>query len=364
MKINYLTEEELDKSLQIEDLSLNENHAIGIMMREIKSTIEKKYGKDIYVVRNSPIVGVKDNYDNLYYPAEDITKSSRYTRWLNKNEILRTQVTSAIPNILKNHTEDDSIYMVPGLVYRRDVIDRNHVGEPHQCDVWRVSRVKKYTREDLLDLVGTIVNAILPNCEWRYNETNHNYTKDGIEVEVLKDGNWLEILECGLILPKLLDDNGLISSEWSGLALGLGLDRAVMIRKQIPDIRLLRQTDIRIAKQMMNLDKYKEVSSYPCINRDISIAILKETDDELLGDEIRRLSNNTDWIEEIVIKSETIYEELPNLIRERLGMDNTMKNVLVSIKMRALEHTLVKQEANIIIEDLYRKVHKGSKGYV
>ena len=364
MKINYLTNEELDKSLQIEDLSLNENHAIGQMIKKIKTAIEEKYCKELIVIEKSPIVDVKDNYDNLYYPTEDITKSSRYTRWIDENTILRTQVTSAIPDILRNHTKKDAIYMVPGLVYRRDVIDRTHISTPTQCDIWRVSSVSKYTRTELLDLVDTVVNAILPNCEWRYNETNHYYTKDGIEVEVLYNVNWLEILECGLILPKLLDDCGLDSNIYSGIASGMGLDRAVMLRKGITDIRLLRHSDPRIAKQMTNLDLYKEVSNYPNTKRDISIAVLKDIDDELLGDQVRNYINNSEWIEEIEIKSETNYEDLPSHVSNRLGMDNSMKNILMGLKLRALDKTLNKKEVNSVIEDLYRKIHTGIRGYV
>ena len=366
MKINYLTQMEVDNCLRITDLSdeINGKHAINIMMNEIKNGIASKYNIEPTIIRNFPIVSTKDNYDNLYYPQDTITKSSRYTRWVDENTILRTQVTSGVPNTLKTHTGDDVIYLLPGLVYRRDVIDKTHVGEPHQCDIWRVSSLHKYTREDLLDLVNTVVNSILPGSKWRYNETNHYYTDDGIEVEVLKNGEWLEILECGVIPNKLLEDNGLDPSVYSGLALGLGLDRSVMIRKQINDIRLLRHPDPRIAKQMLNLDSYKEVSSYPHVNRDISIAIPIDMDDELLGDEIRTLIDKSDWIEEIVIKSETLYENLPKIAIERLGIDDTMKNVLVGIRSRALDHTLVKEEVNHVIEQLYIKIHRGTRGYV
>lgn len=360
--IKYLTQEELEKSLLISDLTLDTTHAIGIMLSQIKNAIEAKYNVNPQIIRNSPIVDPKYNYDRLYYPQTDITKSSRYTRWISNDKILRTQVTSAVPQILETHKEN-SIYMIPGLVYRRDVIDKTHVGEPHQLDIWKVSN-NKYTRTDLLELVDVIVNTILPNCEWRYNETNHYYTKDGIEVEVLHNGKWLEILECGLILPKLLDDCGLDSQIYGGLALGLGLDRAVMLRKNITDIRLLRHNDPRIAKQMLNLDLYKEVSNYPEVNRDISIAILNDMNDELLGDEIRNLVQNSDIIEEIQIKSETNYNDLPKHVSERLGMNETMKNVLVGIKMRALGTSIKKIEANYIIEQLYSKIHKGSKGYI
>ena len=131
------------------------------------------------------------------------------------------------------------------------------------------------------------MEAILPGMKWRYNETSHYYTKNGIEVEVLKDGVWLEVLECGETLPELLDDNGLDSNNYNFLALGLGLDRLVMFRKNISDIRLLRHPDPRIAKQMLHLEPYKEVSVYPAVKKDIFIAVLNETDDELLGDMIR-----------------------------------------------------------------------------
>jgi len=107
-----------------------------------------------------------------------------------------------------------------------------------------------------------------------------------------------------------------------------------------------------IADQMLNLDPYKEVSNYPHIIRDISIAISNDIDDELLGDKIRNLIQNVDWIEELNIKSETNYEDLPSHVSERLGMSKKHKNILVSIKLRALDHTLTKLEANSVIEQL------------
>jgi len=171
------------------------------------------------------------------------------------------------------------------------------------------------------------------------------------------------VLECGEILPRLLDDNGLDSKIWSGIAMGIGLDRAVMIRKSIPDIRILRSQDPRNLSQMLNLEPYKIVSTMPPIKSDISIAISKEIDVEILGDKIRQLVNNSDWIEEVVIKSETEYERLPIHVSKRLGMIKGMKNVLIGITLRSLDKTLTKEEGNEIIKDLYLKIHEGSCGY-
>jgi phenylalanyl-tRNA synthetase alpha chain len=70
---------------------------------------------------------------------------------------------------------------------------------------------------------------------------------------VLADHGWVEIGECGLAHPDVLASAGRNPREWTGLAMGLGLDRLLMLRKGMPDIRLLRSTDPRIAGQMQDL---------------------------------------------------------------------------------------------------------------
>ena len=278
--------------------------------------------------------------------------------------MLRTHTTSGIPNLLKSIQKEDGIYLLPGIVYRRDVIDKNHVGEPHQLDIWRITKGLKHNRKDLLSLVETIINSILPNVKWRYNETSHYYTLNGIEVEVLIDGNWLEVLECGECHPSLLQDAGLDPNEWSGLAMGIGLDRAVMIKKGIKDIRTLRSQDPRISRQMLNLEPYKEVSNYPCQVSDLSISINKSIDSELLGDMVRRLMIDSSMIEEITIRSETEYEKLPDHVSERLGMTSDMKNILIRLVIRSLDKTMTKDEVNSISKHLYHGLHEGTKGYL
>ena len=107
--------------------------------------------------------------------------------------------------------------------YTEEIRDKTHVGEPHQLDVWYLT--KKKNRQDLLELVTLVISVIEKEKKqkivWRYNETSHNYTDDGIEVEIYYKGKWLEILECGLISQSLLDRHNL--SKHGGLALGMGL---------------------------------------------------------------------------------------------------------------------------------------------
>lgn len=314
------------------------------------------------VVRDSPIVKIKDNYDRLYYEQDAITRSARYSHYVDEDHILRTHTTASIPGLL-SATTSDRLIVCPGLVYRRDVVDLTHVGEPHQADIW-VVRKGRLRRKDLVQMIGVLLNAILPGCEYRCNETIHPYTINGLEVEVRIGDRWVEVLECGEAHPWLLNDAGLPSQEWSGLALGMGLDRLVMLLKGLEDIRLLRADDPRIAVQMASLGPYEAVSGQPTIKRDLSLAV-DDPDMELLGDKIRvLLGERASWLEEIVLISETKLEDLPVQARERLGIKKGQTNVLIRLIMRSPTQSVPRDIANEIYDAVYSGLHEGTGGYI
>jgi phenylalanyl-tRNA synthetase alpha chain len=250
--------------------------------------------------------------------------------------------------------------VLPGLVYRRDAIDRSHVGEPHQVDLWRVSSKTTVTTNDLDQMLGTIVEAVLPGARWRAVPAVHPYTQAGRQLDVLVDGEWLELAECGLIDPGLLSSSGLDPDQWGGLALGMGLDRALMLRKGINDIRMLRSPEPRIQQQMLNLAPWIPVSVLPAISRDISIVIAHDDDDETIGDRIRQaLADRIDDVESVTVTARTDYEALPGSARSRLGLAPGQVNALVRIVLRPLNHTLTDLEANRLRDTVYRAVHQG-----
>jgi phenylalanyl-tRNA synthetase alpha chain len=238
------------------------------------------------VVRRPPVVLVTDNYDRLFYEPDAIARSARYSHYVDETHMLRTHTTAGIPALLAE-TDGERLIVCPGLVYRRDVVDRLHVGEPHQTDFWIVRR-SRLRRADLLKMIAVVVETILPGHAYRCNETIHPYTMNGLEVEVRVGERWVEVLECGEIHPWLLHESNLPSQQWSGLAMGIGLDRLVMLIKQIDDIRLLRSSDPRIARQMLTLDPYETVSNQPATHRDMSVCVA-DPDMELLGDRIREV---------------------------------------------------------------------------
>jgi len=118
-------------------------------------------------------------------------------------------------------------------------------------DIWRIKKGEpRLQRPALIDLIETVAGIVAPGAKYRANEVTHPYTVNGLEVEILVAGEWLELLECGEAHPRLLADCGLNPEEYSGLAMGIGLDRAIMLIKNIDDIRILRSEDPRIKRQM------------------------------------------------------------------------------------------------------------------
>ena len=171
---------------------------------------------------------------------------------------------------------------------------------------------------------------------------------------------WVEVWECGLAHPEVLASVGL--TGWHGLALGLGLDRLLMLRKGIPDIRLLRLSDPRIATQMQDLQPYRPVSSMPAVTRDLSVAVDADDDVEELGDRVRdALGDKADAVEEVTVCSQTPYDQLPVSAIERMGISPGQKNLLVRVVLRHLERTLTDSEANELRDRIYAALHRGSR---
>jgi phenylalanyl-tRNA synthetase alpha chain len=275
--------------------------------------------------------------------------------------MLRTHTTAAIPAALAA-TGTNRLIVCPGSVYRRDVVDRLHVGEPHQADIWIV-RLARLRRADLLRMIAAVVEAMLPGQPYRCNETFHPYTVNGLEVEVRVGDRWVEVLECGEVHPWLLNESHLPSHQWSGLAMGIGLDRLVMLIKGIDDIRLLRSSAPGVARQMLNLDPYEPVSNQPATQRDMSICVA-DPDMELLGDRVRdALGERGGWVENVELLQASDYGSVPEAARRRLGMSPGQQNLLIRVTLRSLDSSISKEEANGVYDLVYAKLHEGTAGY-
>ncbi len=274
--------------------------------------LAQTWGCDVRRERWPRVVPLEDNYDRLRYPRADVTRDARYTRYVDDGHVLRSHASAMIPPALATvaaEPADDVLLVCPGITYRRDAIDRLHTGTPHQLDLWRITR-RSIVDADLEEMLRLLVDPLAPGRAWRWQPRVHPYTLNGRQVDVRNGEEWVEVWECGLAHPDVLANSGL--GGWSGLALGMGLDRLLMLRKGIPDIRLLRSPDPRVAGQMTDMEHYRPVSDLPAVTRDLSVAISVDDDAEQLGDRIRTaLGDRVDILEAVTIVSETSYTDLP-----------------------------------------------------
>jgi phenylalanyl-tRNA synthetase alpha chain len=335
-------------------------HSMQLLVQHALDALCAAWNCSVVVYRAPPLVPSTDNYDELGYPPDGASRDARYTRYLTPQLLLRTQTSTMIPRALRMVAParyDDVLLACPGLTYRRDAIDRLHVGEPHQLDLWRIAQ-RELTRDDLVAMIEIVAAAMLPGVPLRLDPALHSYTLDGLEVYGNVQGRWVEILECGRAHPELLAAAGVAGS---GLAMGIGLDRMLMLRKGIEDIRALRSSDPRIQSQMLDLEPYRAVSSQPPIYRDLSLAVAQDANTEELGDRVRSsLAARSGSIESVEVLSETSYLELSLAARRRLGISPRQKNVLLRLVIRDLERTLTSAEANELRDAVYAVLHEGS----
>ena len=360
--------ESLARARAIRDLSdpARGPHAMQVLLAEIRAALAAAWRIPVREHRADPVVAISDCYDVLGYAPDAVTREARYSRYVGASRMLRTHTTALVPPALRSLAEEpvppgDVLLVCPGLVYRRDTIDRLHVGEPHQCDLWRIRRGRALDADDLREMIVRVLGAALPGMPWRVERRVHPYTLDGVQVDVSVDGEWVEILECGVAQPRLLADCGLSPHRWSGLAMGIGLDRLLMLRKGIDDIRMLRADDARIASQMLDLEPYHPVSSQPPIRRDLSVAVAPDRTPEEIGDQVRgAIPDAIDAIEVVEVLSETPGEALPEVARARIGLRSGQKNVLLRVVLRHPSRTLTSDEANLLRDRIYTAVHEGT----
>jgi len=375
---NYLSLTQLNSALSLRDLSdpAAGPHAMQLLLADVVEALERLWAVPSRTHRLNPLVATADNYDRLGYSPDDVTRDSRYSRHVSPTVMLRSHTSAGIPALLDSLRGElghyDELHVLPGLVYRRDAIDRTHVGAPHQVDLWRLKARGLLGTSDLDAMMAAVVEAVLPaslhpDVQWRATPARHSYTAAGRQLDVLvtqPDGRreWLELAECGLVAAPVLRGSSLDPRRWAGLALGMGLDRALMLRKGIADIRLLRSGQPEVQSQMLDLTPYRPVSALPEIRRDLSLVLDSgaDADVELLGDLARTaLGADADVLAALEVMAVTTTAELPPTAVERLRMGAGQVNVLLRLVLQPLDRTLTDREANVLRDRVYLALHRG-----
>ncbi|OPA85452.1 hypothetical protein BFW86_22095 [Pseudomonas fluorescens] len=361
---------ELERALTLADLTdpIPEPHAIRLLLDEILHGLVLRDWPEPQLLHGPRVVTAQDNYGLLGYDPSEITLGSTHTRWVDDASLLRTQTTSLIPAALKQAARtrllgQAVLLAAPGMTFRRDSRDRWHCAEPHQMDLWILDDPPLSSKDHLFRLVRDILDIAVPGMEWVFSDNPHPYTDGGIEVNLILDGEPIEVVECGCIAQSLLERLGIDTQHHGGLALGMGLDRLTMLRKGIPDIRLLRDTHPRVKAQMFDLKPWRPVSRLPSVTRDISLAVTPGQSEEVITEKmLAAAGEDAPWVEEMQIKGRWSRDELPTQAVSRLGLLPGQENILLRIVLRDCSRSISSQEANALYERIQVALHEGAEG--
>ena len=344
--------ERIKRYLAMPDLSRTAGSPINEMVERI---LDIPDFKDFDVIEVPEIVPADISFDLFDFPKDHPARSKSDTYYLDANNILRTHTTIMWnyylmqDNVKKRMAADQPVGSFSyGKVYRKDEIDRHHMNVFHQMDGWYLAPKDKEIigTSELEKVLADIAKAVFgPDIKYRFNPDTFPYTNPSLEMEIDKgDSRWVEVLGSGVVKGKVLENHGVDSSKWNGWAFGFGLERLAIVSMELPDIRLLWSKDERVKKQLKLGNKFKEVSKFPPITRDISLIVNNDFIPNNYFDLIRDLGG--DLVEQVELLDK--YENA-----EKFGPDKI--SYTYRIVYRSNERTLTTEEIDPIQDKIYKQ---------
>lgn len=228
-------------------------HPISIAIRDI-ATI---FGNMGFGIAYGP--EMEDDFHNftaLNIPPNHPARSMQDTFWIKdmKDMVLRTHATSVSVRELEKLAQSGGTEMrriAPGKVFRNEATDGTHEAQFYQVDGFAVGPKGEVT---LAHLKGTLTRFYREylgnNVKVRFRPSFFGFTEPSVEVDIWfeapgKEGRWLEMCGGGMFHPNVIKNSGLDPEKIGGFAFGGGLERIIMVKYGIPDIRLFHSGDIR-----------------------------------------------------------------------------------------------------------------------
>ena len=199
------------------------------------------------------------NFDALNIPPDHPARDMQDTFWIKAKEGLKDEKGRSARPVLRTHTSGIQVHemekgklpiriIMPGKVFRNEATDATHEVQFYQLDGLMVDR-----NVSLAHLKGVLSHFFLKflgkDSEIRFRPSFFSFTEPSVEVDVRWKGRWLELMGAGLVHPNVLRAGGLDPKEYSGFAFGGGLDRMVMVKHGIDDVRYLYSGDLRLINQ-------------------------------------------------------------------------------------------------------------------
>ena len=210
--------------------------------------IENIFLNSGFLIKDGPeIENEYYNFSALNIPENHPARAMHDTFYVGPDLLLRTH-TSPI-QIRSMEKEGVPIKVIaPGKVYRRDS-DLTHVPMFHQVEGLLIDQNINFSH--LKGILREFISCFFKkDLEIRFRPSYFPFTEPSAEVDILsEDGKWLEILGCGMVHPKVLENLDLDSEIYTGYAFGMGVERLAMLKYDIKDIRLFYENDLNFIRQ-------------------------------------------------------------------------------------------------------------------
>ncbi len=190
------------------------------------------------------------NFDALNIPADHPARTMQDTFFiepLESNLVLRTHTSPT--QIRTMLTEEPPIYVIcPGRTFRADELDATHTPVFSQVEGLVVD--EGITMADLKGTLDHFAKSIFGiDVITRLRPSFFPFTEPSAEVDIFFNDRWIEWGGCGMVNPRVLANCGIDTEKYSGFAFGMGLERTLMVRHQISDIRDIVEGDLRFTRR-------------------------------------------------------------------------------------------------------------------
>jgi phenylalanyl-tRNA synthetase alpha chain len=204
-----------------------------------------KYGFEIY--QGSEVVDEWTNFDGLNVPDDHPARDVQDTFWLKNEHLLRTHTTSMDLLVMKEN-KPPVRYLVPGRCYRNETTDASHETTFFQLDGFVIDENIKMGHL-IATLEGFFKEVFGNKTNIRARPHHYAFVEPGMDMDVELEDEWREMLGSGMLHPVVLKNMGVDSKKYQGFAFGMGIDRLMMEKFKVDDIRLSYTSDVRFLKQ-------------------------------------------------------------------------------------------------------------------
>lgn len=251
-----LKDETIDVTMPGKVKPLGHKHPLSIVLDEVKEIF---MGMGFDIATGPEVEWDYYNFEALNIPKGHPARDTQDTFYITENMLLRTQTSPVQIRVMENNQPPIRV-IAPGRVYRSDAVDATHSPLFHQIEGLVVD--KGITMGDLKGNLEAFAKRLYGNdTKIRLRPHHFPFTEPSCEIDVscfrcggkgcpmCKGEGWIEILGGGMVHPKVLKNGGVDPEIYSGYAFGVGLERLVMFRFNIDDMRLLYENDMRFLGQ-------------------------------------------------------------------------------------------------------------------